>query len=67
MSDSAAKSRPRGVYTASQPESMRSTWTRIGTAWTNRDGSITLRLDALPVSGVLTVRDLPAETKGSAR
>lgn len=32
-------------------------WTRIGSAYENRDGSITCRLDALPVSGVLQIRE----------
>lgn len=32
-------------------------WIRVGAAWVNRDGSITLRLDALPVNGTLQVRD----------
>lgn len=34
----------------------RSYWTKIGIAYTNRDGSITCRLDALPVSGTLQIR-----------
>lgn len=32
-------------------------WTRVGVAWPNRDGSLTLTLDAIPVSGKLQVRD----------
>ena len=32
-------------------------WTRIGVAFTNKDGSITVQLDALPVSGRLQIRD----------
>ena len=32
-------------------------WTRIGAAFTNKDGSINLNLDALPVSGRLQVRE----------
>lgn len=32
-------------------------WTRIGIGYTNRDGSITCKLDALPVSGTLQLRD----------
>ena len=34
----------------------KSYWTRIGAAYMNRDGSITCRLDALPVSGTLQIR-----------
>lgn len=31
-------------------------WVRIGSAWTNRDGSFTLKLDALPMDGEVVVR-----------
>ncbi len=34
----------------------RSFWTRVGVAYTNRDGSTNIQLDALPVSGRLQVR-----------
>ncbi|MCB9625446.1 MAG: hypothetical protein H6723_19180 [Sandaracinus sp.] len=32
-------------------------WTRVGAAWPNRDGSMTIVLDAVPVSGRLNVRE----------
>jgi hypothetical protein len=32
-------------------------WTRIGVAFVNRDGSINVKLDALPTSGTLQIRD----------
>ena len=35
----------------------KSYWTKIGAAFTNKDGSITIQLDALPVSGRLQVRE----------
>ena len=35
----------------------RTYWTRVGSAFANRDGSITCKLDALPVSGTLQIRD----------
>ena len=35
----------------------RSFWTRVGTGFVNRDGSVNLRLDAIPISGNLQVRD----------
>jgi hypothetical protein len=31
-------------------------WVAIGSAWTNKDGSFNLRLDALPANGQITVR-----------
>lgn len=35
----------------------KSFWTRVGVAYVNRDASLTIKLDALPVSGTLQVRD----------
>jgi len=32
-------------------------WTRIGVAFVNRDGSINVQLEAVPVSGEIHVRD----------
>lgn len=42
----------------------KSYWTRIGVAFTNRDGSVTVRLDALPVNGVIQIRDEQAREGG---
>jgi hypothetical protein len=36
-------------------------WTRAGYAWINRDGSMNLRLDVLPLQGELHVREPNAE------
>jgi hypothetical protein len=35
----------------------RSFWTRIGTAFENRDGSLSVELSAFPTSGKLVIRD----------
>ena len=35
----------------------KSYWTRIGVAFTNKDGSINVKLDALPTGGTLQIRD----------
>ncbi len=32
-------------------------WVRIGAAFPNKDGSITVRLNALPLNGMLNIRD----------
>lgn len=48
----------------------KSYWTKIGVAYTNRDNSITIKLDAVPVGGTMQVRDWtprdeqPAHTDG---
>ena len=44
------------VYTV-QERAKRTRWLRVGTAFMNRDGSWTVRLDALPLSGTLIIRD----------
>lgn len=35
----------------------RSYWTRVGIAFVNRDGSLSVRLESLPVSGEMQIRD----------
>ena len=35
----------------------KSYWTRIGAAFTNKDGSINVELDGFPVSGRMQIRD----------
>lgn len=32
-------------------------WTRIGVGFVNRDGSVNIKLEAIPVSGELQIRD----------
>jgi hypothetical protein len=44
------------VYTITE-RGEKSFWTRIGIANVNRDGSLNVRLDAIPVNGTLHVRD----------
>lgn len=38
-------------------EGARTYWTKVGAAFDNKDGSVTVRLDALPLSGTLQIRD----------
>lgn len=35
----------------------KSYWNRIGVAFTNRDGSLNVKLDAFPTNGTLHIRD----------
>ena len=46
----------KAVYAITE-KGEKSYWTKVGVAYVNKDGSITCRLDALPVSGTLQVRD----------
>jgi hypothetical protein len=60
----------KAVYTIierNDGETKRSFWVRIGAAFTNRDGSQTVKLDALPVNGTLQVRDWPTPGEWRAR
>jgi len=39
----------------------KSFWNRIGVAFVNKDGSINVKLEALPVNGELQIRDYVAK------
>ena len=42
-------------------------WVRVGAAFVNRDGSLNVRLDAMPVNGELQIRDYqPRESRVGA-
>jgi hypothetical protein len=45
------------VYTVVERGPGKSFWTRVGVGFVNRDGSMNLKLDAIPVNGTLQVRD----------
>jgi len=48
----------KDVYTIVEREGRdKSLWIRVGSAFENRDGSLTILLDALPVNGKLQVRE----------
>jgi hypothetical protein len=45
------------VWTVVDRGQGKSYWTRVGVGFVNRDGSLTLRLDAIPLNGSLQVRE----------
>jgi len=45
-----------GVFTIIERENAKPFWRPIGSAFQNRDGSLNIYLDALPVNGRLNVR-----------
>jgi hypothetical protein len=47
------------VYVISQRNG-KSYWNRVGVAFVNSDGSINVKLEAMPVSGELQIRDYSA-------
>jgi hypothetical protein len=53
-----AGARPaKHVFTVIDRPNGKNYWARVGSGWVNRDGSISVRLDALPVNGTLQIRD----------
>ncbi len=53
------------VFTVVERGPGKSYWTRVGVGFVNQDGSLNLRLDAIPVNGMLQVRDYePLDRRG---
>lgn len=44
-------------------EEKRTLWVKAGTAWVNRDGSLNVYLDVLPLDGKLHVREFVEEKR----
>ncbi|MBP9111682.1 MAG: hypothetical protein KBF88_02690 [Polyangiaceae bacterium] len=55
------------VYTVVERGEGKSFWNRIGTGFVNRDGSINLKLDALPTNGTLQIRDWEPREAGAGK
>lgn len=55
MSES-SKSKMKVVYTEVD-RGQRTYWVRIGVGFENQDGSINVKLDAIPTNGTLQIRD----------
>lgn len=49
------------VFSIRKQRNGSSTWVRAGSAWVNKDGSVNVYLDVLPLDGVLHIRE---DTKG---
>lgn len=47
----------KAVYTIVERAPGKSFWTRVGVGFVNKDGSLNLRLDAIPTNGTLHVRE----------
>ena len=57
----------KDVFTIIEKEGWdKSVWLKVGAAFENRDGSLTLFLDALPVNGKLHVRERRGKQNTSA-
>ena len=42
-------------------------WQRVGSAWTNKDGSINITLNALPLNGKLHIRAPKADEESDSK
>ena len=52
----------KAVYTiVERPGAEKKYWVRIGSAFVNRDQSLNVRLDAMPVNGTIHIRDVDEE------
>jgi hypothetical protein len=40
-------------------------WNRVGVAFVNQDGSLNVKLDAVPITGELQIRDYAAREDGA--
>lgn len=52
------------IYDEKPNTATRSRWVRVGVAFDNKDGSINVMLDALPLTGRLQIRERSAEKPG---
>ncbi len=57
MDENANVKTMKAVFTVVERGPGKSYWTRIGVGFVNKDGSLNLRLDALPTNGMIQVRD----------
>jgi len=55
------------IYESRSEGRERSRWVRVGVAFDNRDGSVNVLLDALPLSGRLQIRSRPNESSADSR
>lgn len=63
-----SEKKPKGVYVIIENERLeKPLWKRVGTAFINRDESLNILLDALPLNGKLHVRELKERDDGQDR
>ena len=55
------------VYTIVPREGQKNFWLKIGKAFVNKDGSLNVYLNALPLTGELNIRESKAKPKTAAQ
>jgi len=63
--ESTGSARMKVAYNVIERSPGRSYWMRIGVGFVNQDGSINVRLDAVPLNGIVQLRD--PEVRGASR
>jgi hypothetical protein len=63
QSGQSTQTRKKDVYTIISREDAKPYWLKIGTAFNNRDGSINVKLNALPINGILHIREADHDAK----
>jgi hypothetical protein len=64
MAENSEKKIAKAVYVIREFGEKQTNWVKVGVAFVNRDGSLNLQLDALPVDGKLHVRDFKEKDPG---
>lgn len=59
--------RMQAVYAVVPKPEGKDVWLRVGSAFPNRDGSVTVLLDAIPTNGRLQIRDYQPRDQPSSR
>jgi len=57
----------QAVYTVIKKADGKDLWLRVGSAFPNRDGSMNVFLDAMPVNGKLQIREYQPRDNTAAR
>jgi hypothetical protein len=65
MSNGTSTRAHKAVYTIVDGKDDKSFWRQLGVAFVNRDGSINILLDALPVNGKLQIRDAEPQARAA--
>ena len=55
---------PRDIFHVAEGKDGKSYWTKIGTAFVNRDGSLNAYLDLVPRDGKIQIRERKPQRKG---
>ncbi len=58
------RSEMKEVFTVTERQNAKAIWTRVGVGFVNRDNSINVLLDSIPINGKLHIRDMRQPSNG---